>query len=441
MRHNRFYIFTLLALLALNGCIDKETLETEKPVADIESYVIGTNEMLSNLSNYCKELGTKSQNVNDDIEEIFVVGHPVITRSSSTSDTLLYVINYKNNRGYAIMSADRRIREDMLMVTDTGRVSLSDFEILVYDGSGNSPLDTIDIYDEENDDYLIGGRPESTEKYILQKVQEYASNSVNKNSIDTPYTDIDDNPYIVTIGNDRPDTWVDRVNTHRDTVTAVEPMLITRWSQSSPYNDLVPNKRYTGCVTNAIGQIMAYEQFPQTFYANGVYIHWESLTEKATISPDTQAATMVAALLRLIQHNCNSLRFKEGTFAFPKYAEKFLKDVGYTNVSRQKSYDTEVIKQSLRKGHPVFLAGSDGWWLWDVISTGHAWLVDGLKNVYEEYDLVDHKTGEYIRTERHLLWDHVHCVWGSASSWVVNGVFENDGTVYTDWKRMITYDL
>lgn len=56
------------------------------------------------------------------------------------------------------MSADRRIREDMLMVTDTGRVSLSDFEILVYDGSGNSPLDTIDIYDEENDDYLIGGR-------------------------------------------------------------------------------------------------------------------------------------------------------------------------------------------------------------------------------------------------------------------------------------------
>ena len=440
MKRNRFYIFTFFAVLALNGCIDKGTLETEKTEADIESYVIGTDEMLSNLSNYYDSLETKSQNLNDDIEEIFVVGHPVITRSSSTSDTLLYVINYKNNRGYAIMSGDKRIPEKMLMMTDSGRVKLSDFEIHVFDGSTNSPVDTIDIYDEENDDYLIGGNPESTEKYILQKVQEYAS--VSANDTKPPFTDFDDELYDMFIS-DTPNTWNDKINYIKDTVISVEPMIVTRWGQLSPYNGLVPNNKYTGCVVNAIAQIMAYEQYPQNYYIGGLNIEWEALTEKATISPNTHAATMVSHLIRFIQLACKSTIFKKdkGTFTFPKYAENFLRDAGYTNVTRQKNYDTEIIKQSLRKGHPVFLAGSDGWWLWDVGSTGHAWLVDGLKSIVEEYDLINHHTKEYVGSVRNVLWDHVHCVWGSNASWVVNGVFRNNGTVYTDWKRMITYDL
>ena len=446
-------ILLFLSLFVISGCFNAEKInpiDSGNKSKD-NDYTITVKEMLGKLTAYSGiQNATKVIDSFDEslIKEILVVGYPessFLTKADSyNSDTLLYVVNLNDDQGYIIMAADRRIPESMLMFTESGNISISDFETVGgYVGADNTFIDTINIYDEKNDDYLIGGNPYLIEKYIIQEVQAYASLCVA--DFQPPITEIgDDNPYII-INGERVSTsytWAERINCHKDTVISVEPLLKTRWSQGWPYNALIPNGHYTGCVVNAVGQIMAYEQFPQKYYAGGLYIDWETLTETTTISPDTPAANMVAALSRIIQYECHSMRFGGGTFTFPKYAENFMKEVGYTNVQRQCGYDTDLIANSLRKHHPVFLAGSDGWWLWDVAGTGHAWLVDGLRTIYEEYDLIDHNTKEYIKSEREFLWNHVHCVWGTSASWVVNGVFiKTDGTSYTDWKRMITYDI
>lgn len=399
------------------------------------SYVMPIEDVLDILPYYLDGITTRSF-TSDNIKNIFVVRNPYLTRtSSSVSDTLLYVVNLKNEAGYIVMSADKRVPERMLCLSDTGNITENSFE---YEGSIYEYND-IDFYDEENDDYLIGGEPEKVESYLLNSIAEYAAKAASINEYET---EIDETPYI---GTDAPESWCVIENYKRNTIVDVQPLIKTRWGQLSPYNAMVaPN--YTGCVINAVAQIMAYEQFPNHCMPFYTKIIWDSLTVRPTVTEEeTYRATMVSDLLGAVFSECKAypiVLFGKncGTFTFPKNAEKFMTKIGFRNVTRINSYDEELIKKSLYAKHPVFLAGADGYVI-GAMQTAHAWLADGYKKVTEDYDLFNNKTGELVSHKHNVLWDHIHCVWGKHSSWITNGVFRDGSVLYSNWKRMITYEL
>lgn len=397
-----------------------------------KSHVILLEKALSDLQHYTQTV-TRSSSDNKIIKEVFVVGYSQTTKSTDT-DTLLYAINFENEEGYAIMAADNRIAESLIMITDTGSVDRPDFYY-----KDDSMLDSIDFYDEDMDDYLIGGNPINSERYILNGILEYA-NYQRKTNSNTPTYDIDHNPYITAPipGEDRPDTWVDFRNLVYETITDVEPLLNTRWRQDSPYNDMVvPHGDYAGCVPIAIAQIMAFNQYPQNYTINGVQIIWDQLTENSFISPGTAEAEMAAALVGFVYVGCHALPFGElGTFTFPYMAERFLKSIGYTDVIRVKKYDEDNIISNIENGYPVFMSGVDGIAIWNA----HAWVADGVKREIKKYDMYDHASGKYLGEKTELAWNHIHCVWGSTSSWVADGYFRYQGELY-DTFRVITYSV
>lgn len=274
-------LFVILGLLFLNlsiGC-EKNLIREEKSDELIQDYIRSVDEALNILNDY-KSPDTKSM-MSKNIKEILVIGSPnsAITKSSTQCDTLLYVVNYEDDGGYIVLSADRRVPERMLMMTDTGNVSAVDFTV---DGNtNNNPFDTLNIYDEENDEYLIGGSPYGVEQYILNEIQAYASMHTSGNGDRGYVTDLTGTVYAWDGINCElfAKSWAKPVNYYQDTIARIEPMLVTRWSQRNPYNDKVPNGRYTGCVVNAIAQIMAYEKYPENYHIGGLLIDWDALTK------------------------------------------------------------------------------------------------------------------------------------------------------------------
>lgn len=69
-------------------------------------------------------------------------------------------------------------------------------------------------------------------------------------------------------------------------VSAIEPLIETKWAQGSPYNNLCPKRKdltdgtkcVTGCVATAMAQVMNYHKYPAT--GNG-YISYETNWSKS----------------------------------------------------------------------------------------------------------------------------------------------------------------
>ncbi|MBQ3673473.1 MAG: InlB B-repeat-containing protein [Paludibacteraceae bacterium] len=60
--------------------------------------------------------------------------------------------------------------------------------------------------------------------------------------------------------------------------TVVGPLMTTQWDQGSPFNNLCPSNRYTGCVATAMSQVMNYWEWPNQGQGSKSYYDSESGT-------------------------------------------------------------------------------------------------------------------------------------------------------------------
>ena len=65
------------------------------------------------------------------------------TKSTTYPDTLLYIVNFENNSGYAILAADSRIKEEILAFADSGNISTNSI-LTPYDSTISPIRPTID---------------------------------------------------------------------------------------------------------------------------------------------------------------------------------------------------------------------------------------------------------------------------------------------------------
>lgn len=178
-------------------------------------------------------------------------------------DNLMYLVNFNDDQGYAILSADTRIETPVLAFAEKGSISANDFN-RIYDMRSqgeeqerepdpepeptptpnhdksfiiNIEGEDFDLYCSDCDDYYVGGSSDINvqQQYLLNMVDSYARKSVIVNT-ESQYHRVDSSA-----------------------IVEKKVLLTTKWHQDSPYNDFSPIKGGTrspaGCVAIALGQI------------------------------------------------------------------------------------------------------------------------------------------------------------------------------------------
>lgn len=486
------FIYSLLIVI-LGSCQDH--LEIESQSANLQQeqssseFTIPMDEALLYLEDYLSNFDnddTKSSKKRS-VKSITPITNK-LTKTESPTDSLingpiLYVANFDNNEGYAILAADTRIDEPILVITDNGYMD----EAVVYSamsgieggierdkvtiegypttGDGFPTLpetgdevfmnpNTVDLYDASVQDTYVGnlnlgdyGAIDENGNLVSANVNDintpeiltaalcvsYAFDEIRNDIIDSGSMPTDDDDPVVTREVNTSD-WTTR--------QIVLPMLtdFVSWSQGEPFNNLCPTRRKfilignsrkaaAGCFPLAVAKILAHFQYPQPYTVQGVTIDWNAIKYPSV----SQAGQLSAAkLLRHIGSECNSIYFYNGTFTFPSFAESFMESIGYINSNRY-DYNFDRVKSMLDNGSPVIIYAVPG----INIIKSHSWNIDGYKikertvttRIYENNILID----TFTSTQTSSM---VHCDFGWESrcnGYYVSGLFRlNDSTVEKD---------
>ena len=470
----------------------------EKDLSQSSANAISADEALKRLDNFLygdQTESTRSGSPERTIASIDLIRmSDLMTKSdvgaTSDVDGLVYLVNFEGGEGYAILAADDRIKEDVLIVTEKG--SLSEGELIdaargdmgrkdyseypktgpgIFvgeDGEEYINPNTFQIYDEKEGDHNVGdlnidGDPEGSNFEQIKLV--LATRAVNYSfSQVTGPRDDDSMPLIG--GSLDPNTVVEteRKNFFDDLVVDTLLDSLTFWHQREPFNQYSPmvreklfsskkKKGYAGCVPLAIAKIIAYHRFPEEVTQDGITINWNDLSD--TTGTGEHAALLIRKVGKLSKAICTS----GFTGTFPSRAARSLrKDFSYTGVEYG-NYDTYKVRKTLDNGCPLFVCSvpRKGFLNYD-LESAHGWNIDGykvcgydqIKRYYQDDKLV-------CTTSEKISNTYVHCDFGWKdglnNGYFASGVFDlsagqdwdgnRDSTITTNYNwylKTITYD-
>jgi len=469
---NRIFAIIALMLFIISCDSQNESMVMQGEIQPkfSDTHKIPITEAMADLQNFLDEIEPKSKGygkrVISGIEYVMNINSLATKSTKDTitclADTLLYIINFDNDNGFAVLSADDRIAERILAVTDYGELHADDFifnstpdSVYIYSENGDSTL--FNFYSNSDDDYYVGADTTNA-SFIGDIIGGFADDAANT-STDTygntgQTTPISGNYDGLTFHGKNSDveTYVWR------TTQSVAPMLTTLWNQQSPFNDLCPMRGWfhkakapTGCVPTALAQIMAYNKIPEKLTINDISCNWDTIRTVRPLTDRTNLGTinaklMVSQLLMFIGLECNAVYAKDWAFATPESAKRCLSDFGYQNVRKHIGYDESQVISMLDLGNPVFIAAISG------VKDGHAWVIDG----YIKRSLRSEKSDVEISTQTLL-----HCNWGwkgKCNGYYASGIFNvkkgaiiSDGTSVDNgektekcnfdwWYRILTYN-
>lgn len=420
-----FYYLIAFAII-LQSC-SVNSLETTQVLTGNDGFAIPIETALSTLEKFMQDDGIISTKgcVNDCIDNYFVF-HGTTTKGTSTNGDVMYVVNFKDNGGYALLAADTRIPDEILAITDSGNVAECDYcgPETVMQATDNDDL-TIEEY---NSMVASGVLAAARDKQIAEFCHEYAMNSIDNSDRnimngDMGTTQHEDYDWII--------------------VERVPRMLETIWTQDNePYNDIFnkycpevglvfKHKAPAGCVCIALSQIIAYHEYPDRIY-DGLPIDYDAIKMiysyfygKGPINDNNNDSVkdMLAKFCITIGGMCktkyHSIFGKDWGFAWPIDAAECLSTLGYENVVLNDCYDENLVIESLKNDCPVFIAAVAGLW------SGHAWVIDGyIKRNYSS------SKGTILQSQT-----LVHCNWGWAgksNGYFASGMFNADEAIISD---------
>jgi|GEM_PF-1888948 peptidase C10 family protein len=298
-------------------------------------------------------------------------------------DNLVYVVNFADNRGYAILNAVSNSPDTVLVIGDNGNFNpdrllagVSRTADDIDDGDLYEPTpDSLkimfaDLYCEEDDDFYIGNNGGCGEGFDVQIIKKgFVGNG----------------PGGGFIGGDSGGGTVEYTDDGFLKSTFVDKLLKTKWDQDAPFNNEIhfapdgSGRRPAGCTTIAAAQILAnIKTISPTKIAPEVESTWESL-ESVKSGDNSHIADSLAIIIKAM---ADGIKVKynwggyDGTFATPKKVRKYLESIG-CKVSQYYSLSDRVeskIYASISSGKPVFIGALDH----DAIKRGgHAWVFDG----------------------------------------------------------------
>lgn len=501
----------ILALAGMISCQDDISFSQQSTTPNqlVSSHTISVAQAKKNLKDFLKaDIDTRTKKSIDNIENIITISPDHIgTRAANLPEdcnAIMYAVNFSDEQGYAILSADDRIDDEVIAITSEGSITQSDIEAAkadlqnterpIYDGypkTGEglisveeypdelflnpntfSPLDsTVNDYwigdfsfgnegEEDENGNLIEMYPE-TRSIDQQSASEHNRKTMNL-CLKYALNELEREDMIGSGGNNSSNstkTTVEKSHWVSDVYSTPLLFSFSMWNQHSPFNDLYLKKRKyllfghkrrvpAGCFPLALAKILTHFQTPSYFSYNGNCVDWNSLTNIYNDAGKRSAAV----LLRGIAEWCDSWYFYQGTFTIPSHASSFLSKMGYANVKRY-NYKYDRITSMIDKGCPVIIYAIPGL----SITSSHAWIIDGYKIKKRNIITTKSQNGNVVDTKvEKETCKMVHCDFGwggDCNGYYVDGIFklnnsenEFDSNWHTQKKnynhhvRIIMYD-
>ena len=477
---------------------------------EINPHAIPLEQALTSLHNFMNaptESGTRAAKDNRRIGDVFAIKYynNVLTRATHELnpdiDNLLYVANFENEQGFAVLAADDRINAEVLALADSGYLPQKKMKDALIEMTleerpifKNYPLtgpgfytdedypdelqinpNTVNLYDEEEGDTLVGD-------FIFDEEDEI----INGEIVNQGPGNIDLNDAPLFISQLALSYAIDNIETHfideggggytgggssNRTETTVSDWTITKrilpilsaykeWNQHEPFNNLFPWKKkrkkdshraYTGCFPLSIAKVMTHFSFPSNIRneQGENIVNWEELKKSYKTEEGSRSA---ANLLFTISSNCQSKYFYNGTFTFPFRAVRALEGFKFTHVDKCHYKDSKVLDM-LENGYPVIICGMPG----IHITKSHAWNIDGYKR-YERTTTTKIYSGNTLtnETQKTETRNMVHCDFGwsgKGNGYFISGIFDfkNNENMFDEYStvsvnynkhiRLITYRI
>ena len=328
------------------------------------------------------------------IESVGVYGgtNPSLRSASASGDTLVYVFNFEDNRGFAIVAADDRIPTQLLAYVDEG------------------------VLENEVDNSGL--------QFALEQMQNYVEFSIEKFEAtkDSMLAISEKNSYVV--DGKSAETRAIYTGTAYQLLSEsrIGPLLEVTWSQGYPYNMHVDKicttgKAPVGCVATATAQIMSYWKYPSML--NQYAMNWDSMSsepEPMTYSNQENVARLMREVGREVgmEYGC------DGSGAETSDAYNLLGRLGYKKAF-SKSFNSSDVRNAIELRRPILVDGfrvkrTTGklWWKTTHYEKGHAWVIDGciVLHYKQENYRINTSTGEYTSTFSYYDENYFHNNWG-----------------------------
>ena len=371
MRINSLLFKALCVLVCFSSCQDDEefllteehgidTLFTSKTITEIEAKAIA-QDFLDNF--YATTRSTSERSIGE-VHAWKTKTIANVTRSqmpqNKLPDTLMYIVNLQDDKGYLIVSADKRYEK-----------------VLAYVDEGNlSPTDKID-----NPGFQLF--IEGVGKLFTSGLPSFTDTTQNR---DFDFT----------------------------IIQSISPILVkTRWHQNSPFNDQCPLingvHAKAGCGPIATAQVLAYHKDIDSY--NGYVYNWDSIS--VTGIPNTAVGREGAAhlvhsvgVLESANYGSNSTGVDPNNIATCFYTL----DYHYT----KGGYTYDRCHTEINNERPVIIIG------YTSNNQGHGWVIDGYYSIIR---LPLNPGGGPDPMQSMDRSDYVHCNWGWTSSVSADGYY------------------
>ena len=279
------------------------------------------------------------------------------------NDTLLYIINFMDDNGYAIISAVNG-KEELLIITEKGHFNPDK-------GSENEG-----------------------EEMFVDLAADYVINGGGITSSDT----------LQSFG--------------------CTPMVPVQWGQESGYNKFAPNN-YAGCSNTAVAMVfctfghpssltLTYPMDLDSLRPNTLSLDWDILRTYKNYYDDyfqgqparkDSIETVISRLMRQTGYQMNSSYGSNSTWTDPSNVRLFLQLNGYSVGNYQTYTATTNLGQEMDLGYLIIMRGKRM-----INSSGHMWIIDGYLPAQQIATLLQNTISNYLPNQNanttlyHLNW-------------------------------------
>ncbi|MDE5789972.1 MAG: C10 family peptidase [Muribaculaceae bacterium] len=404
-----FLIASIAMIMSVASCSSEMEAFVEP---DNSSTGLGIKEARAELENILKVVDSRNtrdgQIRNRKISNEFTLSKTIQTRSGDSDSISLYLFNFENENGYALMSGDSRL-PSLLVLTEDGNIQPTTDNITnsgvvsFYQGLDNTIRDLTPLPDDPIDPFL--------------------------GEFDTygPWENI---------------------------IHGGSPLCKVKWGQNDPYNRVVKNLNggknvVTGCVATAVAQLMSIYQYPPTY--DGHIFNWERMTSERygwdCAEGIQDQIAMLMAQLGLYKHLDMTYRTSKegGSGAKPENIPRTFLSMGYSSGGSLTAFNSAKIIEELKNGFPVLVTGYCYRSRVNILGIkfsykyeeGHEWLAHGLLERKREKIHHDSKGNIQYRTTQSVYYPLYNWGWDGSHDgyYLVNTFDPKNGYDYSESTR------
>lgn len=349
----------LIVAITLNSCSDNDlTPEPEVPSQhNLDSNLISLDEALQNAENHFKNFFTNTRS-SKSVKSVEIKG--CLTRSAENSALYgYYLVNYGEDNGFALLSADRR-RRPVIAISNNGAMHFSDtlynIGLRWYLKDALERIDSLAM----TEGFEVGGKPGLDSTYYAEL-----------------------------------EPWINQSGKKVHS----EPLLksLTKFHQGSPYNKYCftssGEQAVVGCTALAAGTVMGYNKWPLSY--RGYTFNWGAMYSNFRHDNWSRLFEVIGRAENLYSNYGTT-----STSASPSRIPLTFTNMGYKNC-KGASFSSSIVDSELEAAQPVICSGY-------IQSGGHTWVIDGGYTTWTN-QVVTETPGLYYET-------YYHCVWGWGGS-------------------------